>query len=50
VVLKRPEQGPTLAGVVEHVRTKSLLVLKPPQEVSARIQKMQDRGWTVMYP
>ena len=50
IVLKRSEQGPNFDGVVKHVLTKSLLVLKPPQEVSQRIAKMQSRGWTIEYP
>jgi len=50
MTLKRPEQGPTMEGVLAHVRSQTLLVLKPPQEVSDRITKMKSRGWAVEYP
>jgi|688.fasta_scaffold1717431_2 hypothetical protein len=50
IVLKRPEQGPSLAEVLEHIDSKSLVVLKPVNEVALRISKMQSRGWKIVFP
>jgi hypothetical protein len=52
LTLKRPEQGPPLTGadsVLAHIAEHRLLVLKPPHLVTARITKMQSRGWTIEY-
>jgi hypothetical protein len=50
IVLKRPEQGPDRAAVLDHVDKKTLFVLKPVNEVAARIAKMKQRGWQVLFP
>ncbi len=50
IVLKRPEQGPDKAAVLDHVDKKTLFVLKPVNEVAARIAKMKQRGWQVLFP
>jgi hypothetical protein len=49
ISLKRPEQGPPQQEVLQHVEQKSLLVLKPANEVAGRITKMQQRGWSVSF-
>jgi len=48
--LKRPKQSGPLDEVVGHAVAKTLVVLKPANEVSARIAKMQSRGWTCEFP
>jgi hypothetical protein len=50
IALKRPEQGPSQAEVLQHVDSKSLVVLKPVNEIALRIQKMQARGWKIVFP
>lgn len=37
----------TLEKILRSVRTKHLLVLKPAKEVTAKIEKMSKRGWTI---
>ena len=45
----RPE-GRSLIQILSNCRLKSLLVLKPAQDVTARIDKMRNRGWAIDFP
>ena len=43
-------QGRDRNQILSNCRVKTLLVLKPAQEVTARIDKMKQRGWAVTFP
>ena len=43
-------QGRDKNQILSNCRNKCLLVLKPAQEVTARIDKMKNRGWAVSFP
>ena len=43
-------EGRTLNKILRNARIKHLLVLKPASEVTARIEKMTNRGWAVHFP
>ena len=50
IALKYDGQGGDIGSIEADCRAKKLLVCKrPPDQVSARISKMQGRGWQLRY-
>jgi hypothetical protein len=46
--LKYPAQG-TVESIISHINARTLKLVKRPNEISARITKMKQRGWTIEY-
>lgn len=47
---KFQDQGGNVDEICYNISRMHLFVLKPNNEISARIAKMRDRGWTINYP